>query len=57
MTLTIWLEIFAGVLKFPGEVRALLKILRDTPAESNEKIVISIGEKSQEFARTGRPKP
>lgn len=51
-----WLEIIVGVLKFPEQVLALVKLLKDTPAESREKIMARIKDESDQLAKTGRPK-
>jgi hypothetical protein len=55
LTLTTILEIIQGVLKFPGEVLALVRILKDTPEESREKIMAAMQAESAKFAETGRP--
>lgn len=49
------LEIIKGVLKFPGEVLALIRMLRDTPEESREKIMAAARTEADRFAKTGRP--
>jgi hypothetical protein len=55
MSLTVILEIISGVLKFPGEVLSLIRILKDTPEESREKIMAAMQAESAKFAETGRP--
>jgi hypothetical protein len=55
MTLAAILEIIQGVLKFPAEVLSLIRILRDTPEESREKIMIAMQKESDQLDKTGRP--
>lgn len=49
------LAIINGVLKFPGEVLALIKILQKTPQEKREQIMQSVQAESDKFAAGGRP--
>jgi len=49
------LEIISGVLKFPGQVLALIRMLKDTPEESREKIMLAMRKEADSFANTGRP--
>ena len=49
------MAIVSGVLQFPGQILALIKILRSTPAENQEKIMIQIQDAAHKFNETGRP--
>jgi len=49
------MAIVSGVLQFPGHILALIKILRSTPAENQEKIMKQIQETAHKFNETGRP--
>lgn len=49
------LEIVSGVLKFPGEVLALIRVLQGTPAEQQSKIMEAIARERDSLEKTGRP--
>jgi len=55
MTFSAILEIISGALKFPGQVLALVRLLKDTPEESREKIMIAMQKEADKFAESGRP--
>ena len=55
MTFAVILEIILGALKFPSEVLALVRILKDTPEQSREKIMAAMQKEADSFAQTGRP--
>lgn len=55
MSLTGWLEIIKGVLSFPGEVLALVRVLQGTPDEKRQALVSQIQKMSDDFKETGRP--
>lgn len=56
MGLAEWLLIIKGVLAFPKEVSALIKLLRGTPAERHANILNKIRAEEADMAQTGRPK-
>ena len=49
------LDIISGVLQFPGQITALIKILRSTPAENQAKIMEHIQTAAHDFNASGRP--
>jgi hypothetical protein len=55
MTLAAWLEIIKGVLAFPGEVLALVQMLRGTPAEQRQAIMARVMGEKAAAQETGRP--
>ena len=55
MTVAAVLEIIKGVLQFPDAVLSLIRILKDTPEESREKILVAMRAEADKFQDTGRP--
>lgn len=51
------LSLISGVLKFPGEVMALIRLLQGTPEEHRQKIMEAIQKEADSFKNTGRPQP
>lgn len=56
MVLADWLLIIKGLLAFPKEIAALVKLLEGTSTERHDKIMEAISRESDEVARTGRPR-
>ena len=55
MTFAAWMEIIAGVLKFPDAILKLIRLFQKTPQEKHEEIVKLISDESAKFEKTGRP--
>lgn len=55
MSLALILEIISGVLKFPSEVTALIRLLSKSPDEKRQEIAASLQAQLQAFQDTGRP--
>lgn len=55
MSLAVIFEIILGVLKFPSEVTALVRLLSKSPDEKRQAIMADIQAQSQSFEDTGRP--
>lgn len=50
-----WLEILQGVLKFPGELLQLIRIIQKTPAEKHDDLVQAAAKESDKWNTEGRP--
>ena len=55
MSLAVILEIIAGVLRFPQEVSALIRLLSKSTEEKRQEISDNIQKELKEFQDTGRP--
>lgn len=55
MTIGAILEIILGVLKFPGEVSALIRLLSKSPDEKRQEIMQSMQKQLDDFENTGHP--
>jgi hypothetical protein len=55
MTIATIFELLMGVLKFPEECSALIKLLSKTPEEKHQDILKRINAEEQTFSDTGRP--
>lgn len=49
------LALITGLLNFPKEVMALIKLLQDTPEEKRDDIRKRVMDEFQKFSDTGRP--
>lgn len=49
------LELISGVLAFPGQVLAIIRILKKTPQENHDDLLKSMAAEADKFAQTGRP--
>lgn len=55
MTIAAVLEIIKGVLSFPDEVLSLIRMLKGTPEENRQKIMLAMQKEADSFEQTGRP--
>lgn len=55
MSLALILEIIAGVLKFPSEIAALIRLLSKSPDQKRQEIMADMQKQLQDFENTGRP--
>lgn len=55
MTLASILTIIQGVLQFPAQVTALIKILQATPAQQHDQLVAAMQKEADTLKQTGRP--
>lgn len=55
MTAAAWLEVIKGVLAFPKEVLALVQLLKGTPAEQRQAIMVRVMGERDSAKETGRP--
>lgn len=55
MSIGIILEIVLGVLKFPTEVSAFIRLISKTPDEKRQEITADIQKQLDAFENTGRP--
>lgn len=55
LSLTEILALIQGVLAFPGECLALVRMLQGTPEQHREEIMASVQKAADGFAQTGRP--
>lgn len=55
MSIEAILALITAVLQFPKEIIALSKMLKDTPEEARQKIMIAAQKESDNFKKTGRP--
>lgn len=49
------LEVIRGVLQFPETILKFIRLLRKTPQDNHETLLIKISEESKKFEDTGRP--
>lgn len=55
MSLSAIITLITGVLQFPGQITALIKTLRQTPAEQQAAIMQAMLAEADNFRKTGRP--
>lgn len=55
MTFAVVLEIIQGLLRFPGEILSLIRILGGVPAEKRQGLLKSIQEEALALQKDGRP--
>lgn len=55
MTFAAIMELITAVLTFPKEISALYKMLKATPEENRQKIMIAAQKECDSFKKTGRP--
>ena len=55
MSLEVILAAIVAALKFPGEMTAFLKVLRETPDEKRADITAALQKQLDSFEETGRP--
>lgn len=55
MTFAAALEIIAGFFTFSKEIFALIKMLKNTPEENRQKIMLAAQKEADTFKKTGRP--
>ena len=55
MSLAVILEIIVGILKFPGEVSAFIRLISKSPEEKRQEILKNIEIESRKLDREGRP--
>jgi len=55
MTISAILAFITGLLQFPGQISALIKMLRQTPAEQQGAIMQAMLAEGENFRKTGRP--
>jgi hypothetical protein len=55
MTLSSIITLIMGVLQFPSAVSALIKTLRQTPAEQQDALIKTMLAEADNFQKTGRP--
>lgn len=55
MSFAVILEIILGVLKFPGEVSAFIRLISKSPDAKRQEITAEIQKQLQSFEDTGRP--
>jgi hypothetical protein len=55
MTLSAILTLITGVLQFPAAITAVIKALRQTPAEQQAALIATMLAEAQNFQKTGRP--
>jgi hypothetical protein len=55
MQLAAWLEVIKGVLAFPKEVLAIVRLFQKTPEEKHQDLVAAIQKEAAVFQETGRP--
>lgn len=49
------IELITAILTFPKEVGALYRMLKSTPEENRQKIMIAAQKETDSFKETGRP--
>lgn len=52
----LWIELLIAVLKFPGEVRAFVRLLQKAPEEKRQEIMQKIAKEQAAFEQGDRPK-
>jgi hypothetical protein len=55
MTIAAILELINGCLMFSKEIFALIKMLKGTPEEHRQKIMLAAQAEADNFKKTGRP--
>lgn len=55
MSLATIIELIFGLLKFPQEISALIRLLSKTPAEKHDQILKVIMDQQRYMEQTGRP--
>lgn len=55
MSFAVILEIILGVLKFPSEVSAFIRLISKSPEEKRQEILKNIEAESKKLDETGRP--
>lgn len=55
ITAAVIIELITGVLKFPSEVLALVRVLKGTSDEQRQAVVAQVQKMSDDFKNTGRP--
>lgn len=49
------IDLIKGVLQFPGVILQFIQLLRKTPEQKHEELMIGIRKEAQKFEDTGRP--
>lgn len=55
MTISAILSLIIGILQFPAQMSAFLKILQKTPEEQHNALIASIQAQSAAYQASGRP--
>lgn len=55
MTFAAIISLIQGLFQFPGEISALIKMLKATPEEQRENLMKSVSDEASKFQVTGRP--
>lgn len=55
MGLNEWLALLVGVFQFPGQLLALIKILKKTPEAKHEELIKKLADEATQYEETGRP--
>lgn len=55
MSIGVIFEIILGVLKFPGEISAFIRLISKSPEEKRQEILKNIGVESDKLDKEGRP--